>query len=797
MEFPCQMVMDLLGDASSAQSAIFLPDLQNSNLYFLITVDVARRPIHYSLIDVTLNGGLGDVVDGSKNIELLDNSEEKVTATIKADGSGYWVVGVDDGDYYAFTAANGVIDPTTPVVSSLPSTNVSGDIVGQARRGYLRLSPDGTRIANTTYALENGGFIADFDNTTGVVSNPIRLTNGPTPNFARRFYGVEFSPDSQILYVSANNQNTGNGCGVPNGIKQILQYDLNGGPGFEDNSVIIGLQTGAPARGALQLGLNGRIYHAQACQSFLGVITDPNVLGTGANFIEQDVTLNAGQFSREGLPPFVSSFLVNNIFASDADIVDSDFATEFCDGSQIQFEAGQREFCETATFFWSFDDGTTSTLEDPLHTYANPGQYTVILTVTIGGLTFVASDVITIFDNPTLGTIDPSLLDICDLDGSGDELVDLTQFSTDLLDGQDPSSFGISYHANANDAELNQNPLPTNFLANLGPNEIFVRVADNSSTLGCSAIGSFIVNIIPVVTVSNIPDFEICDDSSLDGFEAFDLASFITTIATQAGDPVNIEYTLYTSQSDADLGTSPIDITVPFTNTTNPQTLFVRLENTNDMDCASTAPFNLVVLAGASVGTVPDLLNTCDGSVELDLSLFELETLNAAVLNGANANDFTVSYHTTDVDAQNDENELPLNYIIPTETEDTTITLFIRLENNQTGCFDTSTFSIVFQDCSTGELFIPQGFSPNDDSVNDTFEITGLQDLENFDLQIFNRYGTLIYETGASNYQEFAGIANKGLLSGDGLLPVATYFYVLQFNDPEREDAVGWLYMNY
>ncbi|MBK9400322.1 MAG: PKD domain-containing protein [Bacteroidetes bacterium] len=37
-----------------------------------------------------------------------------------------------------------------------------------------------------------------------------------------------------------------------------------------------------------------------------------------------------------------------------------------------------------ATFFWNFDDGNTSTLANPIHTFQQPGSYTVCLTITTG-----------------------------------------------------------------------------------------------------------------------------------------------------------------------------------------------------------------------------------------------------------------------------------------------------------------------------------------------------------------------------------------------------------------------------
>ena len=60
------------------------------------------------------------------------------------------------------------------------------------------------------------------------------------------------------------------------------------------------------------------------------------------------------------------------------------------------------------------------------------------------------------------------------------------------------------------------------------------------------------------------------------------------------------------------------------------------------------------------------------------------------------------------------------------------------LQSNTTGCFNTSQFTILFERC---EIVIPEGFSPNNDGINDTFSIPGLaEQYDNFNLKIFNHY---------------------------------------------------------
>ena len=89
------------------------------------------------------------------------------------------------------------------------------------------------------------------------------------------------------------------------------------------------------------------------------------------------------------------------------------------------------------------------------------------------------------------------------------------------------------------------------------------------------------------------------------------------------------------------------------------------------------------------------------------------------------------------------------------------------------------------------ELLIPDGFSPNGDDVNDVFDILNLNELyPNFKLSIYNRYGNILYE-GNINSPKWDGTGK-----GSTLLPVGVYFYILEFNDGEREPLQGRVYLS-
>ena len=113
------------------------------------------------------------------------------------------------------------------------------------------------------------------------------------------------------------------------------------------------------------------------------------------------------------------------------------------------------------------------------------------------------------------------------------------------------------------------------------------------------------------------------------------------------------------------------------------------------------------------------------------------------------------------------------------------------------GC-ESGTRLIVIVDLTVcNDLVIPDGFSPNNDGINDEFVIENLPIVYPFfRLQIFNRYGSLVY-VGRINSQNWDGTSTEGNLNlGKGILPTGVYFYVLEFNDGSRKPVQGRLYLN-
>ena len=110
------------------------------------------------------------------------------------------------------------------------------------------------------------------------------------------------------------------------------------------------------------------------------------------------------------------------------------------------------------------------------------------------------------------------------------------------------------------------------------------------------------------------------------------------------------------------------------------------------------------------------------------------------------------------------------------------------------------TMANVFEELS--EDSFPDAFSPNNDGINETFEIPGLAaQYPNFKMKIYNRYGNLVYDysnKGNNNPDWWTGNSEGRLNVGDTstAVPVATYWYVIDFNDGKTKPIQKWLYLN-
>lgn len=344
-----------LTGGSSATQTLIVPRPGSCSEYFVFQASdhTQNGDIRYSVVDMCLNNGLGDVVAGSKNIFLNSNTSEKLTAVLHANGTDYWVIthNLNGGSFiiYPVTAA-GI---GAAVITAIGSFHPANCMIGP-----MKTSQNGQRLVvlNTFCSLVE---LFDFNPATGTLSNPLPLT-GLLPNGGNGYYGAEFSPNNQLLYLS---------CTWINDF--LVQLDLS-------TLVVTQLAntTGNYVYGPLQAGPNGKIYMVQNNQSAVDVINNPNVPGLGCNYVAASQPLAAGTTSTMGLPNFIPSQL-NPIVPSAPLQVQLGPDTVIGCGQTVSLLLDAGSFCG-ANYTWQNGDTTQTVV------ITQPGTYWVMVNAQCG-----------------------------------------------------------------------------------------------------------------------------------------------------------------------------------------------------------------------------------------------------------------------------------------------------------------------------------------------------------------------------------------------------------------------------
>jgi len=96
---------------------------------------------------------------------------------------------------------------------------------------------------------------------------------------------------------------------------------------------------------------------------------------------------------------------------------------------------------------------------------------------------------------------------------------------------------------------------------------------------------------------------------------------------------------------------------------------------------------------------------------------------------------------------------------------------------------------------------VPEGFSPDGDGVNDLLIIPALAQFPNFRMEVYDRWGNIVYEydnNGRAQPVWWDGFSTGSRTINKGeRVPVGTYFYVIEFNQERKAPISGWVYINY
>jgi len=356
----------LQGELSSTNNTVIVPMPGNDSVYYLFTIGSAAIDpsiLHYNVIDMKGDGGFGEVV--VKNAVVENDVLEKLAAIRHCNKRDVWIViqKWNTDNYYSYLLTSTGLNPV-PVISSTGLV-----LTGQPNNaiGTLKSSIKGDKLV-ACHAFDNDIVqIMDFDNQTGIISNPVEFKPNATPHDMAfpGVYGAEFSPDGRLVYISTRNSLI-EPC-------NLYQFDIT-----SNNAATILATKQIISQGAslyaLQLGPDQRIYVARGdTVTYLAAIDNPNVYGPGCNFILNKINFIGKNTVQFGLPTIMQSYF-------DSSSNPYDFSrTGNCLDLDVTFTINRLNGIDSVK--WNFGDGQQSQLLQPTNTYAAPGFYDVNLIV--------------------------------------------------------------------------------------------------------------------------------------------------------------------------------------------------------------------------------------------------------------------------------------------------------------------------------------------------------------------------------------------------------------------------------
>ncbi len=820
---------DKLGGYFSTQSGLIVPNPRSDGQYFVFTVSEHRRANQVleegdglNYFQVSANAGSGNVAPRVFHLITYDENErtrsllkcsQKLTAVKHPEENIYWVVTHFEDTFYAFKLTEkGIFGQ--PVTSQIGPYQYLG-AYGANSRGQIKFSPDGTKLAMANHMnnIDSSGhspgslFLFDFDYDTGILSSAVELMDDDFV-FA---YGVEFSPDSKKLYATVSSFKNGEvpPSGHSNRGSSLWQIDL------EDNYRYrkIFEDDGEPT--ALQLAIDGKIYRAQENSRYIGVINEPKKLGRDVNYDNQGFQLSKP--SLRGLPGFVQSYFQVRVEYEEA-----------CEGNETKLSTNYLP--DPDDIAWDFGDGSPvfhTTDKDITHVYPNAGTYRVRATITKG------DDVETYTRNVIvrgLPVLRAASITQCDEDGDG--IADFNLYEPSERIHPDPEMLFKFYYTEA-DALSDVNEIPRNEVSTFS-NTLASRVY----TRATSPFGCWSVTQIDLQVSNNTlpPDlmlyYSACDNEGSDtndsnGIAKFDFSSVSQDILALFPNPEELVVNYYRTYDQALAEINEIDPT-QYINVTSPyeQKLWVRVEGEAENTCIGLGQhltlvvdevpdFELAVKKELCQKQYPYVIGVTNPAANYTYSWTDSEgnlIAQSQDFTAMKAGTYMVTATRTDGTGCSKSKEIEVTTIVPPVITDVDVNGIITLRSTATVITETADEfeyaldndagpfqdSNIFYEVAPGihRAFVrdksnceldsmefsvighPAFFTPNNDGVNDYWQLQGVSESLQSDsvIHIYDRYGVLLAQLDPTS------IGWDGLTEGQ-MLPASDYWFRVKLED--------------
>jgi gliding motility-associated-like protein len=777
---------DLGGHRSATQSSMIVKRPGASNEYYVFTIDERGKSngLMYSTVDMTGASGLGVVT--TKNTPLIAPVVEKIHAVRHANGEDVWVSvhGFENANFYSFLVTAAGVN-TNPVISNVGPV-ISGTEL--ATIGAMKFSPNQKKLAIANY--EHGVGLYDFDNNSGLFSNPVEVTN-------RLYsYGIEFSKSNNLLYLSTSYLDLDN---------KLLQYDLQAAI-IQDSETLLFDLADAGGIGSIQIAPDSKVYVSIIGRDYLSVINEPDRLGAACEFVEDGFYLDGGT-AKGGLPLFLSPIFYDEMIVE-----------ETCLGDITNFRLSKNVNAIT----WDFGDpdsgaDNSSTEIEPLHIFSAPGTYTITTNIPANcGPYPTITKVIEVSDIEVASSVQ---LVQCADDSDGFSFFNLNEAAIKIS----PEGDQFLFYKTADDAKSRENPISSassyeNVIAN--SDSVWASVENDS---GCFELIEILLIVSENTIFESVPHLVLdnCDDAKNDGVTFFDLSVAETSIKELFPDQ-DIEISYFRNLQDAYTESEFISEINSYENIGYPyaQDIYVRIDEIATNDCLGIGnPISLIVRERPQFELATEAKFCLIDTPSLTLEAYNPEDTYSYEWTDSNGNSISTSIDAT-------VNEGGVYTLVATASNGCTsfpkqinVTAFKKIErtpnlikiddgiNNNTISIDETelgpgTYEYAldnefgdfqelpfFQNVSAGihtlyareinnckpsafEISIigfPKFFTPNNDSLNDTWNLEGLGNAyaSNSKVSIYDRFGNFLKQI-STDSPGWDGTCNgKNVVSSD------------------------------
>ena len=344
----------ILAGGSSHNGVIAVRRPGSSSQYFLFTVKMfemypTTNLLNYSVIDMSLHSGLGDIQAGQKNLPIAlpgnpDGMLEAEALIPNCNGTDWWLI---------TEGASGNVAKVfvTPITSAGPGVSMAFTPSGGhgLNPGAIVPSADGTEFV--TVAIASADItVYDFDRATGAVGVHLPST------VVGAYTDAVLSPNKQIVYYAYH----------VNGVFGVRQLNV---ATLQTREVVTNQEC------VIRPGPDGKIYIGAGSAPALHCVNFPD------NFnISNQNECGLNQYSIPFPSPNTETLfgsLPNMPLACTGATPPAQFGYTVSNCLTVNFHSAN---C-AGPYNWNFGDSSFGTGQNVSHTYASPGTYTATLTV--------------------------------------------------------------------------------------------------------------------------------------------------------------------------------------------------------------------------------------------------------------------------------------------------------------------------------------------------------------------------------------------------------------------------------